>query len=62
MDTKAMTLAALVSSVLLANVQGAAAQTNPPPSATATRPATNIAGANFRAKRQPAGHNNSDNR
>jgi hypothetical protein len=35
-----MTLAALVSSVLLANVQEAAAQTNPPPSATATRPAT----------------------
>jgi hypothetical protein len=35
-----VTLAASVSSVLLANVQEAAAQTNPPPSATATRPAT----------------------
>jgi hypothetical protein len=40
MDTKLMTLAALVSSVLLANIQEAAAQANPPPSATATRPAT----------------------
>jgi hypothetical protein len=39
MNTKVMTLAALVSSVLLANVQEAAAQANPPPSATATRPA-----------------------
>ncbi len=39
MNTKITTLAALVSSVLLANVQ-AAAQANPPPSATATRPAT----------------------
>jgi len=40
MNTKITTLAALVSSVLLANVQAAAAQANPPPSATATRPAT----------------------
>jgi hypothetical protein len=40
MDIKLMTLAALVSSVLLVNVQEAAAQANPPPSATATRPAT----------------------
>ena len=40
MNTKITALAALVSSVLLANVQEAAAQANPPPSATATRPAT----------------------
>ena len=39
MNTKIATLAALVASVLLANVQQAAAQANPPPSATATRPA-----------------------
>ena len=32
MNTKITVLAALVSSVLLANVQEAAAQTNPPPS------------------------------
>ena len=40
MNTKITALAALVSSVLLANVHEAAAQANPPPSATATRPAT----------------------
>ena len=40
MNTKVTTLAALVSSVLLWNVQEVAAQTNSPPSATATRPAT----------------------
>jgi hypothetical protein len=39
MNTKVTTLAALVSSVLLWNVQEVAAQTNPPPT-TATRPAT----------------------
>jgi hypothetical protein len=39
MNTKVTTLAALVSSVLVSNVQEVAAQTNPPPSATATRPA-----------------------
>ena len=39
MNTKVTTLAALVSSVVLWNVQEVAAQTNPPP-ATATRPAT----------------------
>ena len=39
MNTKVTTLAALVSSVLLWNVQEVAAQTNSPPSATATRPA-----------------------
>jgi hypothetical protein len=39
MNTKITTLAALVASVLLANVQQAAAQANPPPGATATRPA-----------------------
>jgi hypothetical protein len=40
MNTKAATLAALVSIALLSNVQEVAAQTNPPPpSATATRPA-----------------------
>jgi hypothetical protein len=38
MNTKITTLAALVASVLLANIQGAAAQANPPPT-TATRPA-----------------------
>jgi hypothetical protein len=40
MNTKVTTLAALVSSVVLWNVQEVAAQTNPPPAATATRPAT----------------------
>jgi hypothetical protein len=39
MNTKITALAALVASVLLGNVQQAAAQANPPPSATATRPA-----------------------
>ena len=39
MDTKVTTLAALVASVLIWNVQEVAAQTNSPPSATATRPA-----------------------
>jgi len=39
MNTKVTTLAALVSSVLVSNVQEVAAQTNPPPGATATRPA-----------------------
>src|SRR6266850_2325697 len=39
MNTQVTTLVALVSSVLLWNVQEVAAQTNPPP-ATATRPAT----------------------
>ena len=38
MHTKITTLAALVASVFLSNVQEAAAQANPPPSATATRP------------------------
>ena len=40
MDTKMTALAALVASVLVSSVQGVAAQTNSPPSATATRPAT----------------------
>ena len=40
MNTKVTTLAVLVASVLVSNVQEVAAQTNPPPSATATRPAT----------------------
>ena len=40
MNTKVTTLAVLVTSVLVSNVQELAAQTNPPPSATATRPAT----------------------
>jgi hypothetical protein len=40
MNTKVTTLAALVLSVLLSNVQGAAAQTSQPPGTTATRPAT----------------------
>jgi hypothetical protein len=39
MNTKVTILAALISSVLLSSVQGVAAQTNPPPGATATRPA-----------------------
>jgi hypothetical protein len=39
MDTKVTTLAVLVASVLIWNVQEVAAQTNSPPSATATRPA-----------------------
>jgi hypothetical protein len=39
MKTKVTTLAALISSVLLSSVQAVAAQTNPPPGATATRPA-----------------------
>jgi len=40
MNTKVTTLAVLVASVLVSNIQQVAAQTNPPPSATATRPAT----------------------
>jgi hypothetical protein len=40
MNTKVTTLVVLVASVLISNVQEVAAQTNPPPSATATRPAT----------------------
>ena len=40
MNTKVTTLAVLVTSVLVSNVHEVAAQTNPPPSATATRPAT----------------------
>jgi hypothetical protein len=39
MKTKLTALVALVSSVLLSNVQELAAQTATPPSATATRPA-----------------------
>jgi hypothetical protein len=39
MDTKMTTLAVLVASVLIWNVQEVAAQTNSPPSATATPPA-----------------------
>ena len=39
MNTKVTTLAALILSVLLSNVQEVAAQANSPPSATATRPA-----------------------
>ena len=39
MNTRVTTLAALISSVLLSNVQEMAAQTTAPPSATATRPA-----------------------
>ena len=39
MNTKAMTLAAIILSGLLSNIQQLAAQTNPPPGATATRPA-----------------------
>jgi hypothetical protein len=44
MNTKVTTLAVLVTSVLVSNVQEVAAQTNPPPSATATRPATTSTG------------------
>jgi hypothetical protein len=39
MNTKVTTLAVLVASILIWNVQEVAAQTNSPPSATATRPA-----------------------
>jgi hypothetical protein len=39
MSTKMTTLVALVSSVLLSNVQQVAAQATSPPGATATRPA-----------------------
>jgi len=39
MNTKVTMLAALISSLLLLTVQIVIAQTNPPPSATATRPA-----------------------
>ena len=46
MNTRATTLAALVSSVLLWNVQEVAAQTNPPP-ATANAAGDDVAGANF---------------
>ena len=38
MNTKMTTLAALISGVLLSSVQMVAAQTNPPPSATAAQP------------------------
>ena len=38
MNTKVTTLAVLVASVLVSHVQKVAAQTTPPPSATATRP------------------------
>jgi hypothetical protein len=40
MDTKMTMLAALVASILVSSGQGVSAQTNSPPSATATRPAT----------------------
>jgi hypothetical protein len=40
MDKKVTTLAALAASLLVWNVQEAAAQANSPPSTTATRPAT----------------------
>jgi len=39
MYTTVTTLAALVASVLVSSAQGVAAQANPPPNATATRPA-----------------------
>lgn len=39
MNTQMATLAALIAGVLVSNVHGAAAQTNQPPDATATRPA-----------------------
>jgi hypothetical protein len=39
MDTKVTTLAALVASVLIWNVQEVAAQTNPPPATATTSPA-----------------------
>ncbi|HYI28484.1 MAG TPA: hypothetical protein VD863_11610 [Bradyrhizobium sp.] len=39
MNKEMTTLAALLSSVLICNVQPAAAQANPPPDTTATRPA-----------------------
>jgi hypothetical protein len=39
MNTKLMALAALVSGLLIANVQELAAQTTAPPDTTATRPA-----------------------
>ena len=39
MNTKVTAFAALISSMLLSSVQEVAAQANPPPSATATRPA-----------------------
>ena len=39
MNTQMATLAALIAGVLVSNVYGAAAQTNQPPGATATRPA-----------------------
>ena len=40
MDTKMTMLAALTAGILLSNIQDVAAQANPPPAATATRPAT----------------------
>jgi hypothetical protein len=39
MNTKVTALAVLLASVLISNVPEVAAQTNPPPGATATRPA-----------------------
>ena len=56
MTTKAALLAALISGVLLSSVQIVDAQTNPPPNAT------DEDGADIGSSRQPASHNNSDNR
>jgi hypothetical protein len=39
MNTKMATLAAMIASVLVSNIHGAAAQTSQPPDTTATRPA-----------------------
>ena len=39
MDTKLTALAVLIANVLVSNISEVAAQTNSPPSATATRPA-----------------------
>jgi hypothetical protein len=42
MNTKVATFAALVSSLVLSNVQEVAAQTSQPPNTTATRPAKTL--------------------
>jgi len=57
MDTKVTTLAALAASVLVWNVQDAAAQANSPPQHHSNAAGDDVAGANFGSQRQPAGHN-----
>jgi len=54
MNTKLMTLAALVAGVLVSNVHEVAAQTGQPPDATATRPAKTLPGQTSVPNTSPA--------